>query len=133
MSDAPITAYKGFDRNLRCRDFQFAIGENYTHEGEVAACASGFHACEYPLDVFAYYAPAESRYAVVEQSGDLSRHDDDSKIASRRISVKAEIDIAGLVKAAIAWTTSRCLPIDAASPAHAVHPVVRRSSSCARS
>ena len=114
-----IVAYKGFDRNMQCRGYQFAIGQTYEHDGKVEACASGFHACEHPLDVLEYYAPSESRYAVVEQRGDLSRHDADTKVASRRIAIKAEIDIAGLVRAAIEWTTKRCLPIDPASPASA--------------
>ncbi|HHF0343298.1 TPA: hypothetical protein ACPH4X_003361 [Pseudomonas aeruginosa] len=112
-----MTAYKGFKQDLTCRDYQFEIGGTYKHDGEVEACASGFHACEYPLDVFGYYQPAGSRFALVEQSGDLSRHDNDSKVASRKISIKAEITIAGLVKAAIEYTTSRCKPVDSASPA----------------
>jgi hypothetical protein len=113
-----ITSFKGFDKNLQCRGFQYEIGKTYHHEGEVKACGSGFHACEYPLDVFGYYAPGQSRFATVEQSGDLSREDDgDSKISSRSITVKAEIDIPFLVKASIEYTTSKCEPIDKKSPA----------------
>lgn len=109
--------YKGFDKDMRCRDFQYAIGKTYEHVGEVEACKSGFHACEYPLDVFNYYPPADSCFAVVEQSGKLSLDSDDSKVASQKISIKEEIDIAGLVKAAIEYTASRCTPIDPESPA----------------
>ena len=112
-----VTAYKGFKQDLTCRGYQFEIGGTYKHEGDVEACASGFHACEYPLDVLGYYHPAGSRFALVEQSGDLSRHDGDSKVASRKISIKAELTIAGLVKAAIEYTTSRCTPVDPESPA----------------
>lgn len=112
-----VTAYKGFKQDLTCRGYQFEIGGTYKHEGDVEACASGFHACEYPLDVLGYYHPAGSRFALVEQSGDLSRHDADSKVASRKISIKAELTIAGLVKAAIEYTTSRCTPVDPESPA----------------
>jgi hypothetical protein len=112
-----ITAYKGFSQDFKCRGYQFEIGKTYQHEGKVEACASGFHACEYPLDVFGYYPPAGARFALVEQSGDLSRHGDDSKIASRNLSIKAELTIANLVKAAIEYTTSRCTPIDPESPA----------------
>ena len=116
-TEETIVAYKGFNQDLTCRGYQFEIGKTYEHKGEVEACASGFHACEYPLDVFGYYRPAGSRFALVEQSGDLNRHDDDSKVASRKISIKAELTIAGLVKAAIEYTTSRCKPVDPESPA----------------
>ena len=114
-----ITTYKGFNKDLTCRDFQYEIGKTYNHEGNVKACGSGFHACEYPLDIFNYYPPSQSRFAVVEQSGDLSHENDgDSKVASRTITVKAEIDIPFLVKAAIEYTTSRCEPIKEDSPAY---------------
>ena len=95
------------------------MGEAYTHEGTVKACKSGFHACEYPLNVFDYYPPAGSRFAVVEQSGELSREGGDTKVASKSISITAEISIAGLVRAAIEYTSSRCKPIDPESPASA--------------
>ena len=107
-----ITSYKGFNKDWTCRGFQYALGESYEHKGEVAACEGGFHACEDPLHVLRYYSPAKSRYAVVEQSGDLSRHEEDSKVASRKITVKAEIDIVGLVKAGIEWRTKRCTPVE---------------------
>ncbi|EPZ8944177.1 DUF7666 domain-containing protein [Acinetobacter baumannii] len=113
-----ITSYKGFDKNLQCRGFQYEIGKTFKHKGKVKACGSGFHACEYPLDVFGYYAPGElNRFAVVEQSGDLSRGNDDTKVASKSITIKAEVDIPFLVKAAIEYTTSRCEPIKEDSPA----------------
>ncbi|ELW8976975.1 hypothetical protein SIN39_003470, partial [Yersinia enterocolitica] len=108
MSNETVITYKGFDQKLQCRGFQFEMGGTFEHEGEVEACATGFHACEYPLDCFGYYDPASSVYAVCEQSGDLSRHDTDSKIASRKISLKAAITIPGLIKAAIEYTTERC-------------------------
>ena len=110
----PIVAVKGFDRNLRCRDFQYAIGETYTHAGEVKACDSGFHACEHPLDVFGYYAPAESRFCLVELSGEMSREPGgDSKIAAASIAIKAELTIPQIVSRAVEWVMSRCAPANA--------------------
>ena len=102
-----VVAYKGFDLALKCRDHQFEVGKTYSHEGNVEACKSGFHACEYPLDVFEYYAPAQSRYAIVEQSGILAHHERDSKIASSIITIKAELSLRGLIKAAIEYTFAR--------------------------
>ncbi len=114
-----ITTFKGFSQDWTCRGFAYALGESYTHSGSAVACESGFHACEYPLDVFSYYPPASSRFALVEQSGELSRRDGDTKVASSKITIKAEINFAGIIKAAIEYTTSRCKPVDPKSPASA--------------
>ncbi|MDV2243535.1 hypothetical protein RY185_17075 [Pseudomonas aeruginosa] len=106
-SEEVVTAYKGFKQDLTCRDYQFEIGGTYKHEGEVEACASGFHSCEYPLDVFGYYAPGESRFAIVKASGHLSRHDDDSKIAGATLVVEAEISMPTMISRAIDWIMSK--------------------------
>ena len=118
-SEITITSYKGFGPAWKCRDFQYELGKSYEHKGDVKACEFGFHACEYPLDIFAYYSPAGSRFAITEQSGVLSRNGVDSKVVSSKIKVSAEINFAGLIKAAIEYTTSRCPPIDPKSPASA--------------
>ena len=94
--------YKGFDKDLKCRGFQYEIGKTY-EEPTADLCKSGFHACEYPLDVFDYYAPgAMSRYCEVDLN-ELSdeRSSGDSKCCGKKIAVKAEIGIAGLVKASV--------------------------------
>ncbi|MGV8293736.1 DUF7666 domain-containing protein, partial [Pseudomonas aeruginosa] len=106
-SEEVVTAYKGFKQDLTCRDYQFEIGGTYKHDGEVEACASGFHSCEYPLDVFGYYAPGESRFAIVKASGQLSRHDDDSKIASATLVVEAEISMPTMISRALDWIMSK--------------------------
>ena len=101
MNQQPIIAYKGFNTDLTCRDFQFRIGETYTHEGKVEACASGFHACENPLDVFGYYNPT-SRFAIVECLGEINKESNgDSKIACGSIHIKAEIGLPTLISKAV--------------------------------
>ena len=101
MNQQPIIAYKGFNTDLTCRDFKFKIGETYTHEGEVEACASGFHACENPMDVFNYYNPT-SRFAIVECLGEISKESDgDSKIACGSIHIKSEIGLPTLISKAV--------------------------------
>ena len=95
-----MKTYKGFDKDLKCRGFQYEIGKEYETD-TAKACESGFHACENPLDVFNYYSPADSRYCEVEQSGEIDRDTDDSKIASSKIKIGAEIGLAGIVKAGV--------------------------------
>lgn len=98
--------YKGFNPDMTCRGFQYEEGKEYETE-RAEACEEGFHACEYPLDCFSYYNPAQSIYHEVEQSGIISKHGDDSKVASAKIKIGASINIAGLVEAAIEYTTKR--------------------------
>ena len=98
-----VSAFKGFSKDLKCLDFQYVIGETFEHSGSVKACNSGFHACEYPLDVFGYYSPDESRFCSVELTGELSRDGSDSKVAAAKIKIVAEIGIPGIVTAAVAW------------------------------
>ena len=105
-----IKSYKGFNKDMTCcpglRPFQYEEGAEY-EESSAQACDHGFHACEMPLDVFKYYEPAKSVYHEVEQSGELSRSGDDSKVASSKIKIGARLDIAGLVKAQIEYVKSR--------------------------
>ena len=106
-----MKAYKGFDENLKCKDFQYEIGKAY-EEPEAKLCEKGFHACEYPLDVFEYYAPGNmSRYCEVDLD-DVSdkKSNKDSKRCGKKIAVKAEIGIAGLVKAAVKYTMEKAIP-----------------------
>ncbi|MFR2994625.1 hypothetical protein [Sellimonas intestinalis] len=101
-----IKSYKGFNRDLTCRGKQYEVGKEY-EEDRAQSCECGMHACEYPLDCFSYYDPAHSVYYEVEQSGDLSRRGDDSKVASTKMKIGAEINIAGMVKASINYIRER--------------------------
>lgn len=103
-----VSGFKGFDENMQCRGFQYEEGKTYHEDGEIQACQSGFHYCKYPLDVFGYYPPAKSRFCAVEGFGKVSNDTDDTKIAVSDLKVKAEIGIAGIVKAAIEYTRKRC-------------------------
>ena len=101
-----IKSYKGFNKDMTCKGKQYAEGETFT-EDDVKCCDQGMHACEYPLDCFSYYEPANSIYHEVEQSGKLDRKSDDTKVASTIMKVGARLDIRGLVRAAIEYTKSR--------------------------
>ena len=103
-----IVAYKGFDRSLQCRGFQYEVGKTYEHDGDVEACAAGFHACEHPLKVFAYYAPGKSRYAEVALAGTTAREaSGDTKIAAAKITINVELSIGELVQRAWDYAWSR--------------------------
>ena len=101
-----IKTYKGFNKDMTCRGFQYEEGKEYEEES-VKVCNHGFHACEYPLDCLDYYSPNESVYHEVEQSGKIQKHNEDTKVASTKIKIGAEISIAGIVKAAIEYTAKR--------------------------
>ena len=96
-----IIAYKGFEHDFKCRDFQYEVGKTYETKENIECCKIGFHACKVPLDVFNYYSPADDHgnlrhYAVVEQSGEIKK--DEDKTASSKIKIKAELSIMDLVK-----------------------------------
>ncbi|MGK0703348.1 DUF7666 domain-containing protein [Yokenella regensburgei] len=99
-----IVTYKGFNKDLKCRDFQFEIGKTFNHEGKVEACGSGFHACECPFDVFGYYPPADSRFAETVSFGVIDREEGgDTKIASASITIKAELTLPQFIQRGIEW------------------------------
>ena len=104
-----IKAYKGFNKDMTCRDFRYEEGKEY-EEDRAEACSCGFHACEHPLDCLGYYDPAHSVYHEVEQSGEISKRSDDTKVASTKIKIGAIVSIAGLVQAAIEYTKERVKP-----------------------
>ena len=102
-----LKTYKAFDKDLSCRGFKYEVGKEYEETGDIKACEKGFHACPYPLDVFGYYAPAGSRFCEVEQSGKIDDSESD-KVCSSKIRIGAELDIRGLVKAAVSFVKERC-------------------------
>ena len=103
-----MRTYKGFNKDMTCRDFQYEEGKEYEATGEIKCCNNGFHACEDPLDCFNYYAPGQSVYHEVEQSGEISRNNDgDSKVASSKIKIGARLDIAKIVNLHFDFVKSR--------------------------
>ena len=102
-----IKAYKAFDKDLSCREFKYEVGKEYEETGYIKVCEKGFHACPYPLDVFGYYPPAGARFCEVEQSGKID-DSESNKVCSSKIRIGAELDIRGLVKAAVSYVKERC-------------------------
>ena len=105
MKENVIKSYKGFDKYFKCKDFQYEVGKEYEIEGEIKCCERGFHACESPMEVFDYYDMLNSRFAEVEQSGQIDKKDDNksTKICSSRIKIKAELNLADIINIGIEW------------------------------
>ena len=105
-----MKAYKGFNRDMTCRGFQYEEGGEY-ETAKAKCCDTGFHACENPIDCLGYYAPSTSVYHEVELDGEIDRHcDGDTKVAATKIKIGARLTIAGLVKTAIDYTMARIKP-----------------------
>ena len=102
-----MKAYKGFNRDMTCRDFQFEEGKTYEEEN-AKLCDSGFHACVDPLDCFNYYYPGQSVYREVELDDNGERHADDSKVCGKKITIGAEIGLPGIIKAHFDYVKSNC-------------------------
>ena len=98
-----IIAYKGFDKNLKCRDFQYEVGKEYEMDGDIKCCERGFHACESPLEVFDHYDMLNSCFAEVEQSGEIDKEEYTTKVCSSRIKVKAELKLADIINLGVEW------------------------------
>ena len=96
---AKIKGFKGFDKDLKCRGFQYEVGKDYTKSGEICCSSSGFHFCENPLRVFGYYRPSDSRYCEVDGDGKIDR--DNSKVAVSHIHIGKELGLNEMVDAAV--------------------------------
>ena len=97
--------YKGFDENLKCRNFQYEVGKEYVHNGDVKVCESGFHACENPFDVFSFYPPNKSRYCEVE--GDGKKDTEGNKTSFEKIKIITELGLGGIIRAGIKFCFDR--------------------------
>jgi hypothetical protein len=103
MSENVITSYKGFDKNMQCRGFQYEVGKEYEMYGEIKCCNRGFHACKSPIEVWDYYDMLNSRFAEVEQSGKIDEEEKSTKICSSRIKIKAELKLADIINIGVEW------------------------------
>ena len=103
MSENVITSYKGFDKNMECRGFQYEVGKEYEMDGEIKCCNRGFHACKSPLEVWDYYDMLNSRFAEVEQSGKIDEEENSTKVCSSHIKIKAELKLADIINIGVEW------------------------------
>ena len=103
-----LIAYKGFDKDFKCRDFQYEVGKTYAHPGDVKLYNTGFHACEAPFDCWNYYKPADgAQYAQVEMADVSDKKDSDTKRVAKSITVKVKLTIPMLIKAQVEWVISK--------------------------
>ena len=103
MSENIIKSYKGFDKDMQCRGFQYEVGKEYNMDGGIKCCNRGFHACKSPLKVWDYYDMLNSRFAEVEQSGKIDEEEKSTKVCSSHIKIKAELKLADIIKIGVEW------------------------------
>ena len=98
-----MIGYKAFDKNLKCRGFQYDVGKEYEIDGEIKVCERGFHACENPLEVFDHYDMLDSRFCKVEQAGEIDKEENTTKICSSKIKIVAELKLADMIRLGVEW------------------------------
>ena len=98
-----IITYKGFDKDFKCRGFQYEVGKTYEMDDNIECCRRGFHACESPMEVFDHYGMLSSRFAEVEQSGKIDKESNSTKMCSSRIKIKAELKLADIINLGVEW------------------------------
>lgn len=103
MNEKVIKSYKGFDKDMKCRNFQYEVGKEYNMDGEIKCCNRGFHACKSPLEVWGYYDILNSRFAEVEQSGKIDEEEKSTKVCSSHIKIKAELKLADIINISVEW------------------------------
>ena len=101
-----VVGYKGFNKGLKCKDFQYEVGKEYEQYGELKVCENGFHFCEYPLDILNYY-PLQigNEFAQIEARGEIKTEGD--KSATNKIYIKTKLDLPLLIKASIDFIWER--------------------------
>ena len=109
-NEKKIVAYKGFDKDFKCRDFQYEVGKTYEMDGNIKCYNRGFHACESPMEVFDCYDMLTSRFAAVEQSGKIDKEESSTKVCSSRIKIKAELKLADIIKLGVEWLKEITVP-----------------------
>ena len=102
-----MKAYKGFDKDLKCRGFQYEVGKEYETDW-AKLCGSGFHACENPLHTLKYYNPTDGRYCQVELDATEETSGDDTKRVGKRIKIETEIGLKGLIEAGVKFVFDKC-------------------------
>ena len=110
MSEEKIKSYKAFDKDMKCRGFQYEVGKEYSMDGDISICNRGFHACECPMDVWNYYDMTTSRFAEVEQSGQIEKDKDNTKVCSSKIKIKAELRLADIINLGVEWVKNITSP-----------------------
>ena len=101
MKKEVIKGFKGFDKDLKCRDKQYAIGETFT-EDDTKLCEYGMHFCENPHDIFGYYeAGNNNRFCEVEASDVSDERENDSKRVAKTLFVATEISVFQICKIAV--------------------------------
>jgi hypothetical protein len=103
-----MKGFKGFDKNLKCRDKQYEIGQTY-EEDEISLCKKGLHFCEHPLGCFGYYPPAGNRFAEIEAEDVSDEKQEDSKRVAKKITIKSELSLRGLIEAAVEFTFDKAV------------------------
>ena len=106
-----MKGFKGFDKDLKCRDQQYVVGETIMFNGEPLLCSAGLHFVEHPLDALSHYKPNDgSRYAEIEADGVTDQKKEDSKSVATSLTVRAEIKIPSLVRAAVQFVFDQVKP-----------------------
>ncbi len=107
MKDKIIKGYKAFDKDFKCRGFQYKIGETYKTNEDIIICEKGFHFCKNALDLFGYYAPVDSKFAEVKGAGKIATHDDDSKVVCSEIHINTEMKLDFVISAGVKFILDR--------------------------